>query len=511
MTVPRRVFVVVVVAAKSSGATGVGSESNRPPGVGGPGVVSATAMKAAKAAAAYVGSWFVTTASPAPQPGIPAAAAGALAPKRLASCKDRTEDESRFLETVDSIIAACKEFQKVGHGKQVLSSEVESWRVEVTIEGAKPPIVSLHRKANVKWMNHIKTKALTSPDELKFLARGLLRFSSKAGDQSAAAGNKEQDDVEEEIEAEAEQDADAELAEQKKKFKKKKKPDAGVAGKLDAPEDEKYTEVDVSEAKVKTKPAAKGALSTVDQSAHDPPPDFKKFDQGFNWPTDGCKKPGQPGFNDYAQKAMKENQVPTNPQVRAPQKDQEAFLNPYQQTSSFIAHPSMEMACGIAPRLLVAHCTGSGKTGTMIRICDNYFDDKRPKVVLFPTKAVCVNFYGELLSEEKFPNRYATFLRHEKLQVVLEEGETHSTAVQLEHTRDVLELKAEKLKSLGKGYGLKRGRVHKDMIANKTMPSAPLRAFTYAQAGTKTSCGPDGQTNAVFKYACPLEPRIISR
>ena len=40
----------------------------------------------------------------------------------------------------------------------------------------------------------------------------------------------------------------------------------------------------------------------------------------------------------------------------------------------------------------------------MIRICDNFFKDRRPKIAIFPTAAVCNNFYAELI-DPKFPNR----------------------------------------------------------------------------------------------------------
>ena len=43
------------------------------------------------------------------------------------------------------------------------------------------------------------------------------------------------------------------------------------------------------------------------------------------------------------------------------------------------------------PRMLVVHRTGSGKTATMIQIANNYFLDRRPKVLIFPTAAVCAN------------------------------------------------------------------------------------------------------------------------
>ena len=49
---------------------------------------------------------------------------------------------------------------------------------------------------------------------------------------------------------------------------------------------------------------------------------------------------------------------------------------------------------------------------TMIRIADNYFKDKRPKILLFPSPAVCSNFYMELLNPN-FPNQYADYLQRE--------------------------------------------------------------------------------------------------
>ena len=39
----------------------------------------------------------------------------------------------------------------------------------------------------------------------------------------------------------------------------------------------------------------------------------------------------------------------------------------------------------------------------MIRTLDNFFNDPRPKVAVFPTDAVCKNFYREL---GKFPSRF---------------------------------------------------------------------------------------------------------
>ena len=121
--------------------------------------------------------------------------------------------------------------------------------------------------------------------------------------------------------------------------------------------------------------------------------------------------------------------------VRAPSKDGKIYLQPYQKTVSYLVHPERPVS-----RLLVSHRTGAGKTLTLIKvrrkrccdisilnklllksICvhsnshlnalhsmystvkvlDNFYDDVRPKVVIFPNSALVTNFYSEL---EKFQN-----------------------------------------------------------------------------------------------------------
>merc|ERR1719469_1360610 len=42
----------------------------------------------------------------------------------------------------------------------------------------------------------------------------------------------------------------------------------------------------------------------------------------------------------------------------------------------------------------------------MIQVLDQYFHDPRPKVPIFPTEAVCRNFYMEML---RWPSRYRDF------------------------------------------------------------------------------------------------------
>ena len=89
--------------------------------------------------------------------------------------------------------------------------------------------------------------------------------------------------------------------------------------------------------------------------------------------------------------------VPGNPRVLPPAEltpaqwvggDRKPRLQPYQETVSWYVRPGTVQT----PRMLVCHRVGAGKTATMVQIADNYFLDRRPKVLIFPTKAVCDNF-----------------------------------------------------------------------------------------------------------------------
>jgi hypothetical protein len=79
---------------------------------------------------------------------------------------------------------------------------------------------------------------------------------------------------------------------------------------------------------------------------------------------------------------------PDAPPAIATQVDPTLRPQPYQKTVSFLVHPFSPIQ-----RLLVAHRTGAGKTYTMIRVLDNFFYDKRPKVVIFPTQSIANSFY----------------------------------------------------------------------------------------------------------------------
>ena len=97
---------------------------------------------------------------------------------------------------------------------------------------------------------------------------------------------------------------------------------------------------------------------------------------------------------------------------------------------------------------------------------------------------MCENFYRELMNP-KFPNRFANFLIENKLQ-----GENMAAM------RSALEMSNDKMKRVvggranGRGHsGLFKGTVKQEMLDDPDMPSAPLRAFSYTQAGGKQSCG----------------------
>ena len=130
------------------------------------------------------------------------------------------------------------------------------------------------------------------------------------------------------------------------------------------------------------------------------------------------------------------------------------------------------------PHMIVCHRVGAGKTATMLQIADNYFLDRRPKIVIFPVTAVADNFYRELRNPH-FPNRYNSYL------AMLD----RATAGSELDTRKALALHGR----------LWKGRVDSRFLDDPMLPSAPLRAFSYTQAGGAQACGHN--PNAVFR--CP--------
>jgi len=215
------------------------------------------------------------------------------------------------------------------------------------------------------------------------------------------------------------------------------------------------------------------------------------------WPTAGTLKPGEEGFTKQAAGCLAKAGLGTPKSPFAGLK-----MRLHQESASFLLHPDSPIE-----RLLVDHATGTGKTLIMLRMLDNYFDDPRPKVAIFPKEAVCDNFYQELL---KWPTRWRHFFcflkpteaslasgakdwRRKKFDVwdinnERSRAEAKTRGVRLEKIireltesiREALEMKhaifAGKVKA-------KFARVFLEEHPDAPMPRAPLRAFRYTTAG----------------------------
>lgn len=214
------------------------------------------------------------------------------------------------------------------------------------------------------------------------------------------------------------------------------------------------------------------------------------------WPTNG-PQPGQVEFNSHAAKALAKANLgsPRSPFAGL-------GMRLHQESAAFLLHPHSPVQ-----RLLVDHATGTGKTLIILRMLDNYFDDPRPKVVIFPKDRVCDNFYQELL---KWPTRWRHYFcfnrpsdaclasgakdwRRKKNDVWdvnndRSRAEAKTRGVRLEKiirdlidsVRDVLEMKNSirngKLKS-------KEARIFLETNPGAPLPRAPLRAFRFTTAG----------------------------
>ena len=202
------------------------------------------------------------------------------------------------------------------------------------------------------------------------------------------------------------------------------------------------------------------------------------------------KKPGEVGFNDEATRAMETAGLTKNNNnfkiecVTNENKKQTVWA--YQQTVAFLLKPKTPIN-----RMLVVHRTGSGKTFTIIQVLQNYIDDKRPKILIFPTNAVRNNFYGELM---KFQNKYRDFcskhIKKEYIDLLVRETNGEKlTPAELRTSRAGLTLVINCLEMKGKlGQRGKKGQL-----------KSPLRAFTYSQAGGSTINKARGPDNPIFK------------
>jgi len=227
------------------------------------------------------------------------------------------------------------------------------------------------------------------------------------------------------------------------------------------------------------------------------------------WPSvwSSALRPGQTGFNDYAGKCISDARLGT------PDSPFSGLgLRLHQESASFLVHPESPI-----DRLLVDHATGTGKTLIILRMLDNYFDDPRPKVCIFPKERVVDNFYHELL---KWPTRWREYfsfcnptlaslasgaanwkrkrtdvwdLANERMR---NEAKRRGCRLEIvvrgvvDAVRDVLEMK----KSICKGKV--RAKFTLQFLKDNPgapAPRAPLRAFRYTTAGgSAAELGDDG-------------------
>lgn len=177
------------------------------------------------------------------------------------------------------------------------------------------------------------------------------------------------------------------------------------------------------------------------------------------YPSRWEKKPGQPGFNQYVQGVMdKAGVLEAGADVRCVGPGDAPYDQPYQRTVAYLLHPKS------IPnhRMLVAHRTGGGKTLTIIRVFSNFYHDKRPKLAIFPTADIALNFYTQLMA---FENPYRDYVL-----AVSDVDPAKAARRQLSHAdidliQKILELKGAR---------------------GPNAPAAPLKAISYNQIGSKT-------------------------
>ena len=182
------------------------------------------------------------------------------------------------------------------------------------------------------------------------------------------------------------------------------------------------------------------------------------------YPATWEKIPGDPGFTKYVQRLLNAANI-----ERSMSCTKEAGDRWYQRVLAYLVHPSTPIH-----RLLVVWQLGTGKTIGMIRILENFFDDERPKLLLFPTQAVVDNFYGELATT---PSRFRDWLRKST-----ELGPWPAEKDDM-NVDDLVKLEGDRAQYVEKAREL-LSQWPKAIAGNAFSGlAAPLRAFTYAQAG----------------------------
>ena len=237
-------------------------------------------------------------------------------------------------------------------------------------------------------------------------------------------------------------------------------------------------------------------------------PEDDNSDEQFDWEPVGAlempqvwsscgPKPGEEAFAKYASNCLAKAALGSSKSPFAGLR-----MRLHQESAAFLLHPESPVK-----RLLVDHATGTGKTLIMLRMLDNYFDDDRPKVAIFPKDAVCDNFYQELL---KWPTRWRHFFcflkpaeasiasgakdwRRKKSDVwdinnERSRAEAKARGVRLE--KIISELTESIRQALEMKHAIHGGKVRAKVARafleehpDAPMPRAPLRAFRYTTAG----------------------------
>eukprot|EP00927_Polykrikos_kofoidii_P085505 TRINITY_DN9322_c0_g1_i2.p1 TRINITY_DN9322_c0_g1~~TRINITY_DN9322_c0_g1_i2.p1 ORF type:complete len:1659 (+),score=336.30 TRINITY_DN9322_c0_g1_i2:46-5022(+) len=231
------------------------------------------------------------------------------------------------------------------------------------------------------------------------------------------------------------------------------------------------------------------------------------------WRPDGVSsstmpRPGEASFNAYAAECLKKAELGSELSPFA-----KLNMRLHQESCAFLLHPESPVQ-----RLLVDHATGTGKTLIMLRVLENFFDDPRPKVAIFPKERVCDNFYLELL---KWPTRWRDFVAAScPVEASLASGAANWKRLRSE----MWDLNNERLRAEAKKRGVRQEKILREIIdatraacamknsirkgkilttrfANKfkkehkgmPVPRAPLRAFRYTTAGgSACELGQDG-------------------
>lgn len=164
------------------------------------------------------------------------------------------------------------------------------------------------------------------------------------------------------------------------------------------------------------------------------------------------KLPGEKGFNAQATSIMRSRGIYYGYGGKLKSVCGEGAFA-HQQAAAWLAGPETPI-----DRLLVVHRTGSGKTFVMIQILDEYFDDPRPKIIIFPNRELVKNFYTKTFKED---NRYKRWCEKKAKR----ERKPFTLSYYMEKTS-------------------MDGELHKRGLPGELL--APIRPFGYAVAGGST-------------------------